>query len=128
MYWHSFDLVVTRFSGRAFPLDGGTQSDREAYSHEVISVGFWPGDDSFQEAAFYGYAYPEPEGLNTVPLLPSSAQWAEKNGGPLAVLTYKDAIAEPDPAKAILDFMDSLYAGASAKANWPVDDFQHLHL
>ncbi len=127
LYWHSFDLVVTRFSGRAHPLSGGTQSDLEAYSHEVISVGFWPGDDSFQHAAFYAYAYPEPEGLNSIPLEPASAQWVEKNGGALAVLTYEDAIAENDPSKAIMAFLDSVYDGASKKANWPVEDFQHKY-
>ncbi|WP_300526823.1 DUF5996 family protein [Maricaulis sp.] len=128
LYWHSFDLVVTRFSGKPFPLAGGTQSDREAYSHEVISAGFWPGDDSFQEAAFYGYAYPEPEGLNAVELQPASAYWAEKNGGALAILPYEAAIAEPDPAQTVLAFLDSLYAGAAQKANWPSEDLRHQHV
>lgn len=128
LYWHSFDLVVTRFSGRAHPLSGGTQSDREAYSHEVISVGFWPGDDSFQEAAFYGYAYPEPAQLNTAPLNPESAYWAEKNGGALAILPYEAAIAEADPSHAILAFLESLYSGAAEKAQWPVEELRHQHL
>lgn len=128
LYWHSFDLVVTRFSGRAHPLSGGSQSDREAYSHEVISVGFWPGDDSFQEAAFYGYAYPEPAQLNTAPLSPTGAYWAEKNGGALAILPYDAAIAEADPSGAILSFLESLYSGAAEKAQWPVDELRHQHL
>ncbi|WP_299478239.1 DUF5996 family protein [uncultured Roseibium sp.] len=127
LYWHSFDLVVTRFSGRAHPLEGGTQSDREAYSHEVISIGFWPGDDTFPEAAFYGYAYPEPSGMNQVPLRPGSALWAEKNGGALAILKYEDARTAMDPADAIRSFLDSLYDGASEKANWPVSDLRHAH-
>jgi len=128
LYWHSFDLVVTRFNGRAHPLSGGTQSDREAYSHEVISVGFWPGDDSFQEAAFYGYAYPEPAQLNTAPLSPAGAYWAEKNGGALAILPYEAAIAEADPSGAILSFLESLYSGAAEKAQWPVEELRHQHL
>ena len=128
LYWHSFDLVVTRFSGRAHPLEGGTQSDREAYSHEVISVGFWPGDDTFPEAAFYGYAYPEPLGMNTVPLTPSDAFWAEKNGGALAILKYDDARAADDPSGAILAFLDSLYEGAAEKAGWPAEELRHAHL
>ncbi|MET1416035.1 DUF5996 family protein [Roseibium sp. HPY-6] len=127
LYWHSFDLVVTRFSGRAHPLEGGTQSDREAYSHEVISVGFWPGDDTFKEAAFYGYAYPEPAGLNKVPLRPGSAFWAEKNGGALAILKYEDARNAIDPADAIRSFLDSLYEGAAEKADWPAGDLRHVH-
>jgi hypothetical protein len=128
LYWHSFDLVVTRFNGRAHPLSGGTQSDREAYSHEVISVGFWPGDDSFQEAAFYGYAYPEPAQLNTAALSPAGAYWAEKNGGALAILPYEAAIAEADPSGAILSFLESLYSGAAEKAEWPVEALRHQHL
>ena len=128
LYWHSFDLVVTRFSGKAHPLGAGTQSDREAYSHEVISIGFWPGDDTFPEAAFYGYAYPEPEGLSSAPLQPDKALWAEKNGGALAILKYEDARKANDPQEAVLAFVDSLYEAAVAKANWPVDDLRHAYL
>ncbi|MEM9106448.1 MAG: DUF5996 family protein [Pseudomonadota bacterium] len=127
LYWHSFDMVVTQFSGRAHPLEGGTQSDREAYSHEVISVGFWPGDDTFQEAAFYGYAYPEPAGLNQQTLFPSAAVWAEKNGGALAILKYEDARLAEDPAEAILTFVNSLYDVAAHKAEWPVETLRHVH-
>ena len=125
LYWHSFDLVVTRFSGKAHPMTGGTASDKEAYSHEVISVGFWPGDDSFQTAAFYGYAYPEPSGISDVPLEPASAVWADKNGGALAVLTYPDLLKEDDPQAALLAFLESVYQGAASKAGWPLDDFKH---
>jgi len=127
LYWHSFDLVVTRFSGRAHPLEGGTQSDREAYSHEVISIGFWPGDDTFPEAAFYGYAYPEPAGLNRKPLAPETAFWAEKNGGALAILKYEDAWNASDPSSAILGFLNSLYDGAAERADWPVADLKHAY-
>lgn len=127
LYWHSFDLVVTRFSGRAHPLEGGTQSDREAYSHEVISIGFWPGDDSFPEAAFYGYAYPEPDGLNQAPLRPEDAFWTEKNGGALAILKYEDVRNSANPPEAILAFLTSLYDGAAEKAGWPVADLWHAH-
>ncbi|MEM1174748.1 MAG: DUF5996 family protein [Pseudomonadota bacterium] len=127
LYWHSFDLVVTRFSGREHPLTEGRQSDIEAYSHEVISVGFWPGDDSFPEAAFYGYAYPEPAGLNETGLQPASAFWAEKNGGALAILKYEDARTADDPAKAMLSFLESVYAAGITKAGWPPEDFIHRH-
>ncbi|WP_419913767.1 DUF5996 family protein [Hoeflea sp.] len=128
LYWHSFDLAVTRFSGAAAPLENArTNSDREAYSHEVISVGFWPGDDSFQQAAFYGYAYPEPEGMNTVVLKPASALWAEKNGGALAVLAYDDMRQQADPAGALLSFLDSVYEGAAQKAGWDSGKFDHIY-
>lgn len=128
LYWHSLDLVVTRFSGRAHPLEGGTQSDREAYSHEVISVGFWPGDPSFPEAAFYGYAYPEPAGMNTLPLEPPEALWAEKNGGALAILKYEDVRARDDASGAILSFLDSVYNGACGLSDWPHEDLKHAHV
>ncbi len=127
LYWHSFDIVVTRFSGREHPLEGGTQSDKEAYSHEVISVGFWPGDDTFPEAAFYGYAYPEPAGMNEVSLNPGEAFWAEKNGGALAILKYEDARVSDDPDAAILAFLNSLYDGATDKAGWSSDDLAHRY-
>jgi len=90
-------------------------------------VGFWPGDDTFPEAAFYGYAYPEPDGMNQVPLQPADAFWAEKNGGALAILKYEDARNAVDPSAAILAFLDSLYDGAAVKANWPAGDLVHAH-
>ncbi|GAB5471225.1 MAG: DUF5996 family protein [Rhodospirillales bacterium] len=125
LFWHSFDLAVTRFSGKPCPLEGGTPSDREAYSHEVISVGFWPGDDSFQEAAFYGYAYPEPTGLAERTLEPAQALWAEKNGGALAVYRYEDLRLAADPEAALLSFLESLYQGAGEAAAWPLDNLRH---
>lgn len=129
LFWHSFDLVVTRFSGHAHPLEGArTQSDREAYSHEVISVGFWPGDDSFPEAAFYGYAYPEPEGLGTTGLRPAEAGWSEKNGGALAIYRYDDFRASADPAGELLAFLESVYQAAGTKAAWPLEELRHRYL
>ncbi len=127
LYWHSFDLVSTRFSGRAAPLENPrTQSDREAYSHEVISVGFWPGDDTFQEAAFYGYAYPEPDSMNTIPLAPTEAFWTDKNGGALAVLRYEDMRTAKDPEQALLLFLNSVYEGAAEKSGWDTRELAHM--
>ncbi len=127
LYWHSFDLVVTRFSGKAHPLEGGTPSDQEAYSHEVISIGFWPGDDTFQQAAFYAYAYPEPPGLADVPLRPAAAQWTEKNGGALAILPYEELRTASDPGADLLAFLNDIYQGAGKKAGWPLDSFEHSY-
>lgn len=131
LYWHSFDLVTTRFSGKAAPLESGSQSDREAYSHEVISLGFWPGDDSFPHAAFYGYAYPEPAGLNQVALHPTSAQWVDRNGA-LAVFTYdamrEAAAAAEDPQEPILTFLQSVYDAAAGKSGWDKHAFAHHFL
>ena len=125
LFWHSFDLAVTRFSGKAHPLEAERQSDREAYSHEVISVGFWPGDDAFQEAAFYGYAYPEPKGLAETTLASSSAAWVEKNGGAMAVLRYDDLRNENNQAAVLLAFLQSVYDQSADLAEWPVEEFRH---
>ena len=126
LFWHSFDLVTTRFSGRAHPLENArTQSDREAYSHEVISAGFWPGDDAFPEPAFYGYAYPEPAGLAATRLAPAQAAWAEKNGGALAVYRYDDLRTSDDPDRDLLAFLESVYRAAGEQAGWPLAEFEH---
>jgi len=104
LFWHSFDLALTRFSGRPAPeMTGGSASDREAYSHEVISFGFWAGDQNLRAPAFYSYAYPEPEGLKSEPLRPAAASWIDQRGSTLALLMYDDLRAERDPHAALLD-------------------------
>ena len=76
VFWHSLDLALTRFSGRLAPVrEGAGLVDREAYSHEVISFGFWAGDDNVPAPAFYSYTAPEPEGLTAEPLRPEAAYW-----------------------------------------------------
>jgi len=122
-FWHSFDLAYTRFSGRkAPPRITGTRVDREAYSHEVISFGFWPGDDNFQQAAFYAYSYPSPAGLTDQPLQPEKAFWGELNGSPYAFLLYDDFRNSDNPRVALLDFLESVYQAAAKQADWPVSD------
>lgn len=126
LFWHSFDLVLTRFSGRATPLkDARTQSDREAYSHEVISFGFWPGDDTAPAPAFYAYAYPEPAGLADEPLRPDGAQWVDKNGGAMAILPYDAMRTANDPASALIAFMESAYLAGATRADWDVEGLAH---
>jgi hypothetical protein len=89
LYWHSFDLAVTRFSGRRAPeREGADRVTREAYSHEVISFGFWPGDKDLREPALYSYAAPEPAGITDQPLEPETALWAPEGG--TALLMYED--------------------------------------
>lgn len=123
LFWHSFDLALTRFSGKAGPpMEGGRQADREAYSHEVISVGFWAGDDNVREPAFYAYAYPEPAGLADAPLAPAEAAWVEQRGGHLALLPYEVVRTSNEPAATLLEFLESAYQGAATKAGWPVDE------
>jgi hypothetical protein len=125
-FWHSFDLVVTRFSGRSHPLaNATTQANREAYSHEVISVGFWLGDDTFPYPAFYGYAYPEPAGLSAVPLQPAAASWSDRGGSALAVLPYEAWRRSADRRAELLSFLDSVYQGAGQLGGWPLAALLH---
>jgi hypothetical protein len=123
MFWHSFDLALTRFSGRpAPPMPEANMVTREAYSHEVISFGFWFGDDkpdSLAEPAFYSYTAPKPDGLEKEPLNPETAFWTPDGG--MALLKYEDVRTLSDPATAVLDFLESAYQAGSKLAGWPND-------
>ncbi|MEM9325937.1 MAG: DUF5996 family protein [Bacteroidota bacterium] len=123
LYWHHMDLAVTRFSGEEGPAlpDSSTQADKEAYSHEVISAGFWAGDEQVRGAAFYSYTYPSPEGLDQEPLLPAAAQWIEANGSPMASMMYDDLIKSDDPESDLLDFLQSTYDAGAKRAQWSED-------
>ncbi|UCE90219.1 MAG: hypothetical protein JSW10_05220 [Pseudomonadota bacterium] len=120
LFWHHMDLALTRFSGHAAPYDGGTAADREAYSHEVISFGFWAGDAQVREPAFYAYAYPEPKGLGSVALHPDAAYWTTAPGFTMAYLSYEAVRAANSPREAILEFLDSTWQGAANLAGWDV--------
>ncbi len=125
LYWHHADLAVTRFSGKRAPaMEGGTAADREAYSHEVISFGFWAGDENVRAPAFYSYTYPEPQGLANEPLMPEQAIWNTEGAGSMAVLMYDDMRVSDDPRQAILDFMESAYRAGSKLANWNVKELE----
>ncbi|HKR63352.1 MAG TPA: DUF5996 family protein [Thermoanaerobaculia bacterium] len=116
-FWGSFDLAVTRFSGRPAPPNPAADAmTREAYSHEVSSVGFWPGDSRLERAAFYSYAAPEPEGFRTSTVSPSSAYFNAPLGG--FYLHYDDLLATSDPDATLLDFCQSTYAAAADRGNW----------
>jgi hypothetical protein len=122
LYWHSFDLAVTRFSGNRAPAmpDGARLSDKDAYSHECISFGFWGGDENLPEPAFYSYTYPSPEGIDQEPLSPAEAKWIDSNGSPMAILTYDHLLKSNDPRSTLLDFLESAYAAGARKANWDI--------
>ncbi len=123
LYWHHADLAVTRFSGKkAPPMEWGTNADKEAYSHEVISFGFWAGDDNVRAPAFYSYTYPEPEGLTEEPLSPEEAFWNTDNGA-MAVLMYDDMRKHESPRQALLDYLESAYQAGAKRAGWDVDKF-----
>ncbi|HMD02689.1 MAG TPA: DUF5996 family protein [Candidatus Baltobacteraceae bacterium] len=122
LFWHSLDLAVSRFSGRRAPSrDGAGIVEREAYSHEVISGGFWPGDETTRFPAYYGYTAPEPGGLANRPLEPESARWNALPGGShLAILPYDDIRALADPRAALLAFLRSNYDAGASLAKWDV--------
>jgi hypothetical protein len=125
LFWHSFDLALTRFSGKAAPVrEGANVVEREAYSHEVISFGFWFGDDNVPAPAFYSYTAPEPAGLADEPLAPSTAKWQEANGSHLGLLMYDDVRTLADPREAILGFFESAYQAGAKRAGWNPSDFE----
>jgi hypothetical protein len=116
-FWGSFDLAVTRFSGRpAPPLEGADSIQREAYSHEVISAGFWPGNGGYGKAAFYCYAAPVPGGLSEKKVLPATAFWDNSLGEFL--LQYDDMRCQRSPDDALLEFIQSAYDAAADSAKW----------
>ena len=115
-FWGSFDLAVTRFSGRLAPPREGPAFMREAYSHEVISHGFWPGSGPILEPAFYAYAVPEPDGLKTAPVLPEAAYYHPELNE--FVLPYEAVRKAASPDEAIAAFVQSTYDRAATLGGW----------
>ena len=118
LFWHGLDLAVTRFSGRpAPPVDAGPVT-REAYSHEVISFGFWAGDDNLGDAAYYSYTSPEPEGLRDQPL--TVGEWVPTSSGSssLAIVRYEAVRDTPDPRTTLLACLQSAYETGARLAGW----------
>ena len=124
-FWGSFDLAVTRFSGRRAPRHpGGVPhlSDDvacEAYSHEVSSAGFWPGSGAIDYPAFYSYAYPDPAGFRSTRVRPDAAFFSEALGE--FILPYDAVRAAPQPDQALLEFLQSTYEAAAEAAKWDRD-------
>ncbi|HVR38209.1 MAG TPA: DUF5996 family protein [Thermoanaerobaculia bacterium] len=117
-FWGGFDLAVTRFSGRpAPPRENADAMNAEAYSHEVSSVGWWPGDDSrLQLASFYSYGAPEPAGYRTSLVSPSAAYYNEPLGG--FYLHHDELVKSADPDKTLLEFCRSTYEAAAIHGKW----------
>jgi len=116
-FWGSFDLAVTRFSGRRAPEREGIDAmTREAYSHEVTSCGFWPGNRIFPHSAFYAYSAPVPQGLEKEPIRPAAAGWNPQLGE--FIFQYEDARHAGSPDQAILDFCQSAYEAGAKLAQW----------
>jgi hypothetical protein len=124
-FWGSFDLAVTRFSGRRAPRHPGgvpNLSDAvacEAYSHEESSAGFWPGSGAIDYPAFYSYAYPEPAGFRSTQVRPDAAFFSETLGE--FILPYDAVRTAADPDRALLEFLQSTYEAAANAAKWDRD-------
>ena len=116
-FWGSFDLALTLFSGRRAPdRPDADPMTREAYSHEVISCGFWPGDDRFPAPALYSYTAPEPPGLSTASIRPQEACYSHELG--LFLLRYDDVRSASSPEQALLGFFQSTYEAGARLAQW----------
>jgi hypothetical protein len=122
LFWHSLDLAVTRFSGRPAPSASTDPVTQEAYSHEVISFGFWAGDDRVPDAAYYSYTSPEPPGLRDQPLPVGS--WTEFGSGSLAVLPYEDVRTSAAPRTTLLAFCQAAYEAGAGLAGWDTAGFE----
>ena len=122
LFWHGLDLAVTRFSGRAGPMIDADPINQEAYSHEVISFGFWAGDDTVGDATYYSYTAPEPEGIRDQAL--SAGSWIEYGSGSLAVLPYAAVRSARDPRTALLAFCQSAYEAGARLAGWDTRSFE----
>ena len=121
-FWGSFDLAVTRFSGRRAPRHPGGVPNlpdavaHEAYSHEVSSAGFWPGSGAIDYPAFYSYAYPEPSGFRAAKVRPDAAFFSEALGE--FILPYDAVRTASDPGQTLMDFLESTYSAAADGGKW----------
>lgn len=122
LFWHSFDLAVTRFSGRPAPAIEADAVTQEAYSEEVISFGFWAGDDNVPDATYYSYVAPEPQGLRDQPL--PVGEWVDSGTGSLAVLPYDLVRTARDPRETLLAFLQGAYEAGARLAGWDTSDFE----
>lgn len=126
LFWHGFDLALGRYSGRR--AAGAPKTDpvqREAYSHEVIAFGFWPGDANVPAPAYYTYTAPEPADLTTIVLAPAAASWAPSGSGHMGVLPYDAVCGADDPGAMLLTFLRSGYDAGTRTANWDTAALAH---
>jgi Family of unknown function (DUF5996) len=122
-FWGSFDLTVTRFCGRraSLPKDADALT-REAYSHEEVSCGFWPGDRRFKHPVFYAYTAPAPSGIEKEIVRPGGASWNSQMGE--FILKYDDVRTAESPEEAVLDFCQSTYEAGAKLAHWDRDELE----
>ncbi|MBV8082155.1 MAG: hypothetical protein JOY86_04155 [Candidatus Eremiobacteraeota bacterium] len=121
LFWHSLDLAMGQYSGRrAPPRPQANRVEREAYSHEVIAVGFWAGDPNTPMPAYYTYTAPEPPTLIELPLRPpGQASWQPSGGGHLGLLPFSSVRSAEDPRGTLLDFCKSGFEAGVSAAKWP---------
>ena len=118
-FWHGFDLALTRFGGaRAPALPEADPVNQESYTHEVVSFGFWAGDENVRQPSFYSYTAPEPAGLRQQPLHPAQAVWSESGGGSLALLPYDAVRTASNPRAALLALLESAYRAGAGLSGW----------
>lgn len=119
LFWHGLDLAVTRFGGARAPTrpEFG-RVDRETYTHEVVSFGFWMGDENVREPSYYAYTFPEPAELRREQLQPPAAAWSEQAGGSLALLPYAAVREATDPRTTLLAFLETAYRAGAGLSGW----------
>jgi hypothetical protein len=116
-FWGSADLAVTRFSGEpCTPPVGAGLLDRVAYDYEQMNVGWWPGNASYPKAAFYAYAYPKPDGIDTADLGIAGARWNADLGE--FILDYDIVRDSPSPEVALRAFFDAAYDACATRSHW----------
>lgn len=127
-FWGAFDLAVTRFSGKDAPVHPGSAPNmaavimQEAYSKEVSSCGFWPGNDQYPQAAFYAYCYPSPADFASQPVQPEGAFYSQEMGEFL--LPYEVVQSSDNPEQALLSFLQSTYEAAAITGNWNREELE----
>jgi hypothetical protein len=121
-FWGSFDLAVSRFSGRRAEVRANDSITRESYSHELVSAGFWPGDTRYPEPAYYCYAVPAPDGFAEAEVLPAAASWNTELGEFL--LPYEAVRRSRTPRELLLAFLQTTYQAAADRAGWDRDGLE----
>jgi hypothetical protein len=125
LFWHSLDLAITRFGGKRAPaMPDADPVTQEAYSHEVVSFGFWAGDPKVRQPTYYSYTAPEPDGLRERALSPEGATWSELASSSLAVLPYETVRTAADPKAALLAFLESAYQAGASASGWDMEDLR----
>ena len=126
LYWHHMDLALTRFSGKRAPKASiiAKQCTKDACSHELISFGFWAGDDNVRSPAFYSYSCPLPTGISSQLLRPTAAKWSDLTGSQTALLMYNDLISEIRPRETLLAFLESSYRASAKLLDWDIPDLK----